>query len=88
MAPMQYRRHYHAREIIDAFAEGWDAHEQAASAQNASAQNPYRALLARTLAGPKRPAAQVENLRRNAALWDQGWREQAEVAAEERVGGL
>jgi hypothetical protein len=84
MAPMQYRRHYHAHETTDAFAEGWDAHEQ-----TASAQNPYRILLTRIeLAGPKRPPIQVENLRRNAELWDRGWAEQAEVAAEERAGGL
>ena len=80
MAPKHRKQHY-ARETTDAFAEGWDAH---AETMGVKTVNPYRAELAQIEASPiKRSARQVENMRRDAELWDQGWQEQAEDAGEE-----
>lgn len=88
MAPGTPHRHHHAHETTDAFAEGWDAREQAVARgqKDHDPVNPYRVEL--QIVGElhsKRSARQVENMRRDAELWDQGWHERMEV---ERLEGV
>lgn len=82
-APTNHRKSHYAHEITDAFAEGWDAHEKALPGTSPS--NPYRAeLIHIEIEHSKRSSRQVENMKRDAELWDQGWQEQGEDAEDEK----
>lgn len=81
MAPNRHQKAHHAHETTDAFAEGWDARERA-MASNASPVNPYRVELAFIAeVHSKRSSRQLDNMSRDADLWDAGWRERSEVKA-------
>jgi len=71
------KKSHSGHETTDAFAEGWDAREQEASARFKSVvPNPYRAEIELiSQKGTKRAKRQVEARLRNVELWDQGWQE-------------
>lgn len=84
MAPNQHKKSHHAHETTDAFAEGWDAREAAIAAGTTDRDpiNPYRVeldFIDETRA--KRSTRQIENMERDADLWDQGWQER--IAADD-----
>lgn len=82
MSPNRHQKPHHAHETTDAFAEGWDARERALP--NETIKNPYRIELASIEAThAKRSARQVEGMKHDAELWDQGWGAQAEDIGEE-----
>jgi hypothetical protein len=83
MAPNQHKKSHHAHETTDAFAEGWDAREAAIATGRAESINPYRVeLYVISKLHSKRSGRQLENMERDAGLWDQGWHERG-LAQEE-----
>jgi hypothetical protein len=80
------RRGHFQHETTDAFAEGWDAREKGVFL---ATQNPYRVELDAILAKKaKRTERQLEALRRNVELWEQGWTESAEALEDAKKGKI